>query len=166
MHKKLLLVAIAFGVLGLFAPLEAEANDNPLLGHWVRENSGPWWIGFEWIGFSKGLVQTDMVADIPVARYDITDGVARVHTRFGETYVFDLVEPDRICLPTAKIQELAGHDPATEYASRLCYVRTEQVYGIATVNLSGIVSLDDGCTVVAELPVSIGECVTLRLDKQ
>ena len=164
MHRKLLLVAIALGLLGLFAPLEAEANDNPLLGHWVRESSGPWWIGFEWIGFSKGFVRSDVVAEIPVARYDITDDVARVHTRFGETYVFDLVEPDRICLPTAKIQALAGYRPATESTDRLCYVRAEQFYEIATVRLSCIVSPDENSPVPAESPTVIGECLILGVD--
>lgn len=163
MHKKLLLVAIAFGVLGLFAPLEAEANDNPLLGHWVRENPGPWWIGFEWIGFSKGFVRSDAAAKIPVAHYYITDDVAWVHTRFGETYVFELVQPDRICLPTPKIQELAGHRPATESADRLCYVRADPDYGIASVGWSGTITLDD-CSEVTEWPEGSRECVILRLD--
>lgn len=163
MGKKFLFGVIAFGLLGLFTSQEAGAKDNPLLGRWVLERQSPWWIGFEWVGFTEDAVRSDVVAEIPVVRYDITDDVARVHTRFGETYVFDLVDADRICLPAAKIQALTGHRPATEDDGRLCYVRAEEVDLVYAVSL-GCFKFGDGSRSGAVPMAALDECVVLDLD--
>ena len=122
MMIRLLAVFFLLCLLAPLAAVDAEAESNPLLGRWERETT-PGWIGFRWIEFTADSMRNDLTREIAVERYDITAERVRVRTRLGESYVFELVGPDRICLPEARLWALTGRGDAAGGSDRLCYAR-------------------------------------------
>lgn len=114
-------LAVALLVVGATAISEAQANY--LFGRWEREPTAWGWIGFEWIEFSDASLATDAIGDVPVQTYRITDDLALVQTRFGETYIFEVIGPNKICLPAPKLHALTEDQPADETQPRDCYIR-------------------------------------------
>ena len=123
MGNELLLAVAVFGLLGLSTSPEADAKGNFLIGRWEGEQQSPGWIGFRWIEFTDTDIRSDVFSEILIDRYDINDAWARVHTLFGETYVFEIAGVNRICLPAARIQALTDLRETAKDEDQLCYLR-------------------------------------------
>ena len=112
-----------FSAIVLASSLQAAAKDNDLFGRWEREGHIPGWIGFQWIEFTAKSLRSDLFPEMRIERYAVTDEMARVHTQFGETYVFERDGADRLCLSAAKVHALTEPDAIARQQDRLCYVR-------------------------------------------
>ena len=110
-----------FGVIALFVAFETQANF--LFGRWERERPNAGWISFQWLEFTDRAIRSDVFPEISIDRYDITNDLARVYTRFGAVYVFELVDTNRICLPAAKVQALTDSRSSGNQHHQLCYMR-------------------------------------------
>ncbi|MEO1019904.1 MAG: hypothetical protein AAFY56_19760 [Pseudomonadota bacterium] len=108
-------------LVGSLAATESQAN--ALLGRWEREARTFGWLGFGWIEFTENAMLSDVVPEMRVFRYDFSGDFARVRTRFGETYIFQLVDGDRICFPTAKVQVLTKGSGSDETNPQYCFIR-------------------------------------------
>ena len=121
-----LLLAVAVGVTG--CGLGIERASNPLYGAWEVRSDGlkPGAIGA--VGYRELLfVEDAMYAGnlrIPV-EYEMDRDQVEVRGNFGETYVYEILDADLICLPAFRVQALDRGEALSDEAlrERICYRR-------------------------------------------
>ena len=127
--KSLVLCIAVPLALGLSGCAELTA-DNPLLGKWQAASS----LGGDGLLFRKlAFTEERIYAEGPKGRllrfevrgYEVAADRIRVRTDFGETFAFERMNGDLICLERPRIRKLEGGTEAreSELRDRRCYRR-------------------------------------------
>jgi hypothetical protein len=98
-----------------------RAVRNPLLGIW-QAPPVEWWVGFDWLAFGPTSMRAEGMGTIRVRNYRLTEQHALVVTDDGETFAFEIMGRDRICLFPASLQLLSRPSWKLDH-DRRCYAR-------------------------------------------
>lgn len=74
----------------------SAAERNPLIGAW--RDAGGSVAAISRLAFTPHTMEIEDYGPMPIERYEIEDGWVYVITGFGDSFAFEIVRPDRICL--------------------------------------------------------------------
>ena len=125
--------AFAFALAAFLVPASAAAEDGSrLFGTWqmigkekvVSPFDAKRFLDFSELVFARNVMYAADLR-IPVRRYEIDGKLVRVHADMGETYSYELLRRDLLCLPKPRIQPLDQDDAelAEILRERTCYRR-------------------------------------------
>ena len=126
--KSLLLCIAVPLALGLAGCAELTAG-NPLLGKWQASSGGGDSLLFRKLAFTEERIYAEgpkgRLLRFEVRGYDVAADRIRVRTDFGETFAFERMNRDLICLERPRIRKLEKGAEAreSEPRDRRCYRR-------------------------------------------
>lgn len=128
MIRRFALALVLLAALGSLAVVAWPPGSNFLIGEWrlteetASEKTAREWLGYRYLRFTDNEMHTDVLA-MAVQDYHIMDSMAKVRTPLGETYVYERIADDLICLLPVDLEVDTQEDAAaaTRVFDRICY---------------------------------------------